>query len=71
MSTQQLKRLPYGSTNFESIITEGYAYVDKTRFIALLEAEANRIPATIEDAEEMQRTGTDKLMEFVYQHLNK
>jgi hypothetical protein len=36
------KRLPYGNSNFESIITENYAYVDKTRFIELLENEANK-----------------------------
>jgi hypothetical protein len=33
--------LPYGNSNFESIRTEGYAYVDKTRFIELLEQEDN------------------------------
>ncbi|MDR3365798.1 MAG: AAA family ATPase, partial [Prevotellaceae bacterium] len=39
---QKLKLLPYGNANFESIITENYAYVDKTRFIELLENEANK-----------------------------
>ncbi|MDR1379984.1 MAG: AAA family ATPase, partial [Tannerella sp.] len=35
------KRLPYGICNFEKIRTEGYAYVDKTRFIEMLEQEGN------------------------------
>ena len=39
---EKLKRLPYGNSNFESIRTEGYAYIDKTRFIELLENETNK-----------------------------
>lgn len=39
---QKPKRLPYGSSNFGAVITENYAYVDKTRFIELLENEANK-----------------------------
>ena len=35
------KRLPYGNTNFENVITRNYAYVDKTKFIELLENEDN------------------------------
>ncbi|MDR2814459.1 MAG: ATP-binding protein [Prevotellaceae bacterium] len=35
------KRLPYGISNFEDLIVKNYAYVDKTRFIALLEDENN------------------------------
>ena len=30
-------KLPYGNANFEKIRTEGYFYVDKTRYIELLE----------------------------------
>ncbi|MDR3188484.1 MAG: ATP-binding protein [Prevotellaceae bacterium] len=41
MSTLNVKRLPYGISNFEDLITENYAYVDKTQFIALLENESN------------------------------
>jgi hypothetical protein len=41
MDTPKLKLLPYGTANFGKIITESYAYVDKTRFIELLENEAN------------------------------
>ncbi|MDR0757702.1 MAG: AAA family ATPase, partial [Tannerella sp.] len=37
-----IKRLPYGNSNFGSIMTENYAYVDKTRFIELLENESNK-----------------------------
>ena len=33
------KRLPYGNANFEKIMTENYAYIDKTPFIELLENE--------------------------------
>ncbi|MDR0697877.1 MAG: ATP-binding protein [Tannerella sp.] len=39
MKSTNRKRLPYGNSNFEKIRTEGYAYVDKTRFIELLERE--------------------------------
>ncbi|GHT56311.1 hypothetical protein AGMMS49982_23120 [Bacteroidia bacterium] len=41
METKTYKRLPYGNANFERVITENYAYVDKTRFIELLEKENN------------------------------
>ncbi|MDR3366486.1 MAG: AAA family ATPase, partial [Prevotellaceae bacterium] len=41
MSTLSTKRLPYGISNFEDLIAENYAYVDKTQFIALLENESN------------------------------
>ncbi|MDR1400422.1 MAG: ATP-binding protein [Treponema sp.] len=34
-------KLPYGISNFERLITERYAYVDKTRFIEQLEHEFN------------------------------
>ncbi|MDR3187660.1 MAG: ATP-binding protein [Prevotellaceae bacterium] len=37
-----VKRLPYGNSNFGNVITEGYAYVDKTQFIELLENEPNK-----------------------------
>jgi hypothetical protein len=30
-------KLPYGISNFEALITEGYVYIDKTRYIELLE----------------------------------
>jgi len=42
MTTKNIKKLPYGNSDFESIILENYAYVDKTRFIELLENEANK-----------------------------
>ena len=38
----QGNRIPYALTNFESIRTENYLYVDKTRFIELLENEATK-----------------------------
>ncbi|MDR3171863.1 MAG: AAA family ATPase, partial [Treponema sp.] len=34
-------KLPVGISNFEELITEGYLYVDKTRYIELLEDESN------------------------------
>ena len=33
------KKIPYGLSNYESLRTENYAYVDKTRFIEMLENE--------------------------------
>jgi hypothetical protein len=36
-----LKKLPYGQSNFAAMIEGGYAYVDKTRFVELLENENN------------------------------
>lgn len=34
--------MPYGFSNFADLIGSGYAYVDKTRYLGLLEAENNR-----------------------------
>ncbi|MDR2086373.1 MAG: ATP-binding protein [Dysgonamonadaceae bacterium] len=42
METKTYKRLPYGNSDFKSIITENYAYVDKTRYIEMLEKESNK-----------------------------
>ncbi|MDR2627812.1 MAG: ATP-binding protein [Dysgonamonadaceae bacterium] len=42
METKLFKRLPYGNSDFKDIILQNYAYVDKTRFIEILEKEANR-----------------------------
>jgi len=36
------KKLPYGQSNFADMIESGYAYVDKTRYVELLENENNR-----------------------------
>ncbi|MDR2344670.1 MAG: AAA family ATPase, partial [Planctomycetaceae bacterium] len=36
------KILPYSNSNFQDIILNNYIYVDKTRYIELLEKEANR-----------------------------
>ena len=33
------QKIPYGLSNFKSVISEGYTYVDKTAFISKLEAE--------------------------------
>ncbi|MDR2680778.1 MAG: ATP-binding protein, partial [Tannerella sp.] len=41
MKTNPFKRLPNGISDFRCIITENYAYVDKTRFIEELENESN------------------------------
>jgi len=37
---KQQKKIPYAITNFEKISTENYLYVDKTRFIEMLENES-------------------------------
>ncbi|GHT18270.1 hypothetical protein AGMMS4957_00200 [Bacteroidia bacterium] len=42
METKKYKRLPYGNSDFRSIRTENYAYVDKTRYIEMLENESNK-----------------------------
>ena len=42
MSEKKFKRLPYGDSNFESVRTENYAYVDKTHYIEMLENENNK-----------------------------
>jgi hypothetical protein len=41
MNKKTFKRLPYGTSDFGRIITENYAYVDKTRYIEMLEKEPN------------------------------
>ncbi|MDR1676522.1 MAG: AAA family ATPase, partial [Tannerella sp.] len=41
MEKKIAKRLPYGNTNFEKLRTENYVYIDKTRYIELLENENN------------------------------
>ncbi|MDR1525284.1 MAG: AAA family ATPase, partial [Tannerella sp.] len=41
METKVFKRLPYGISDFKRIINENYAYVDKTRYIEMLENETN------------------------------
>jgi hypothetical protein len=42
METTLFKQLPYGNSDFRDIITQNYAYIDKTRFIKELEKESNR-----------------------------
>ena len=42
MAEKTFKQLPYGNSNFDSVRTENYTYVDKTRYIELLEAESNK-----------------------------
>jgi hypothetical protein len=42
MSTKKIQRLPLGNADFKSIRTENYFYVDKTRYIELLEQEHNK-----------------------------
>ena len=32
-----IKKIPYGMTDFESIIRDGYYYVDKTQYIEKIE----------------------------------
>jgi hypothetical protein len=42
MEAKKYKRLPYGNSNYKSIRTENYAYVDKTIYIKMLENETNK-----------------------------
>ncbi|GHT53480.1 hypothetical protein AGMMS49982_16530 [Bacteroidia bacterium] len=42
MEAKKYKRLPYGNSDFRSIILENYAYVDKTQYIEMLEQESNK-----------------------------
>ena len=42
MNKKSFPRLPYGNSNFESIRTENYIYIDKTRYIEMLESENNK-----------------------------
>ncbi|MDR3246580.1 MAG: AAA family ATPase, partial [Prevotellaceae bacterium] len=42
MATQKFKQLPYGNSDFGSIRTGNYAYVDKTQYIEMLEDESNK-----------------------------
>jgi hypothetical protein len=39
MGNKMQQKIPYGLSNFKSVISEGYTYVDKTPFISKLEAE--------------------------------
>ncbi|MDR0337368.1 MAG: AAA family ATPase, partial [Planctomycetaceae bacterium] len=41
MNITKSKRLPYGHADFKKIRTNNYVYIDKTRFIELLENESN------------------------------
>jgi hypothetical protein len=41
LPTTTATKLPYGISNFEELITKGYVYIDKTRFIELLENESD------------------------------
>ncbi|MCP4570404.1 MAG: AAA family ATPase, partial [FCB group bacterium] len=40
-------KLPYGISNFAELRTEGYFYVDKTRYIELLEAAPEKYPVML------------------------
>ncbi|MDR0336246.1 MAG: ATP-binding protein [Planctomycetaceae bacterium] len=42
MKTKKTKRLPLGNSDFRSIRTENYFYVDKTRYVELFEKEHNK-----------------------------
>jgi hypothetical protein len=38
MNTEQPKRIPYGMQNWEAVRLDNFYYVDKTRYIAEIEA---------------------------------
>ncbi|MDR3196629.1 MAG: AAA family ATPase, partial [Planctomycetaceae bacterium] len=41
MNAKKIKQLPYGNADFKRIRIDNYVYIDKTRFIELLEEEGN------------------------------
>ena len=41
--TKEAKQVPYGIADFETIITQGFYYVDKTQFIPLLESQPRNL----------------------------
>ncbi|MDR3251605.1 MAG: AAA family ATPase, partial [Tannerella sp.] len=41
MEQRIIKKLPYGTSNFEKLVTEDYYFVDKTRYIEYIENEQN------------------------------
>lgn len=47
MTQTQLKFNPYGIAKFDVLKKEGYVYVDKTRYIELLEQSAIRYPLIV------------------------
>jgi hypothetical protein len=42
MEQRIIKKLPYGVSNFESLVTEDYYFVDQTRYIEFIEREQNK-----------------------------
>lgn len=44
---KKLKKIPYGNAGFVSIRSDGYAYVDKTRFIEVLEQCGSRFQSIV------------------------
>ena len=38
-----MKKMPYGISNYEELITEGYYYVDKTKYLKDLEASDKKL----------------------------
>ena len=37
MAEAKLKKIPYGISDYRNLVNDGYLYVDKTRYIELLE----------------------------------
>ena len=50
------KKIPYALTNFDCIRTENYLYVDKTRFIEMLENEATQYHFSLRIPQQMLST---------------
>ena len=40
-------KFPYGESNFKKIRTQGYFYVDKTRYIEILEKNLNIVKLSL------------------------
>lgn len=63
-ATVQLKKIPYGEADFSVIRNEGYAFVDKTRFIEVLEAGDTRFPFIVRPRRFGKSLFTSMLMKY-------
>lgn len=64
-STQSLPPLPYGMASFSAIRRNGFAYVDKTRFIETLE-QANQWFVTFVRPRRFGKTLFTKVLQAYY-----
>ena len=72
------EKLPYGIASFEGLIKDGYAYVDKTRFIEILEDLDTLYPIVIRPRRfgkslvvSMLKAYYDQILPFIFQKISK